>query len=346
MQATAPRMTDRFERPLRDLRISVTDRCNFRCPYCMPEETYGERYHFLPRRDLLSFEEIERLVRIFCELDAMKIRITGGEPLLRAELSKLIAKLARIEGLADLALTTNGYSLPSRAQELRDAGLGRVTVSLDSLDDEVFKYMNGRGFAVAQVLDGIAAAKRVGLRPIKLNCVVQRGVNDHTIVDLARHFRGTGHIVRFIEFMDVGTLNRWQHSQVVSAKEILARIDAELPLVPASPNYPGEVAQRYLYADGGGEIGLIASVSQPFCGDCTRARLTPDGHLVTCLFATGGEDLKTPLRAGASDEELRTVIRAVWSKRTDRYSEERSGKASPLLSPTERARIEMYQIGG
>ena len=346
MQPTLPEMTDQSGRALRDLRISVTDRCNFRCPYCMPAEAFGERYQFLPRSEILSFEEIARLARIFCELGATKVRITGGEPLLRAELPKLIAKLASIQAVQDLALTTNGYRLRDQAEALRDAGLHRVTVSLDSLDDEVFKRMNGRNFSVSQVLEGIAAAERAGLGPIKLNCVVQRGVNDHTIVDLARHFKATGHILRFIEFMDVGTLNRWELSQVVSASEILARIHTEMPLVPTSPNYRGEVAQRYRYEDGEGEIGLIASVSQPFCGDCTRARLTPDGQLVTCLFAATGKDLKTPLRAGASDDELRELIHTVWSRRTDRYSEERAEKLSPPTAQAEPGRIEMYRIGG
>ncbi len=346
MNTSLPQVTDRFGRSLRDLRISVTDRCNFRCPYCMPAETFGERYEFLPRREILSFEEIARLARIFCELGVTKIRITGGEPLLRAELSKLIAKLASLEAVQDLALTTNGYLLADQAEVLSNAGLDRVTVSLDSLDDEVFKRMNGRGFSVSQVLEGIAAAERAGLRPIKLNCVVQRGVNDHTIVDLARHFKGTGHVLRFIEFMDVGTLNLWELSQVVSASEILARIHAEMPLVPASPNYRGEVARRYRYQDGEGEIGLIASVSQPFCGDCTRGRLTPDGQLVTCLFAAAGKDLKAPLRAGASDDELRALMRSVWSNRTDRYSEERSEQVSPPATQDGGGRIEMYRIGG
>jgi cyclic pyranopterin phosphate synthase len=312
----------------------------------MPEETYGERYEFLPKPEILRFEEIERLSRIFRDLGVTKIRITGGEPLIRAELTKLIGKLASIERLEDLALTTNGYTLASQARALRDAGLRRVTISLDSLDDEVFKRMNGRGCSVDRVLEGIEVAQRVGLHPIKLNCVVQRGVNDHTIVDLAKRFKGTGHIVRFIEFMDVGTLNGWELSQVVSAGEILARIHAEMPLEPAALNYRGEVARRYVYADGDGEIGIIASVSQPFCSDCSRARLTPDGHLVTCLFAIRGEDLKTPLRAGASDAELQELIRRVWSSRTDRYSEERSASTCFPSEPKDRTRIEMYQLGG
>jgi cyclic pyranopterin phosphate synthase len=274
------------------------------------------------------------------------LRLTGGEPLLRQELPKLVERLARIEGLEDLSLTTNGSKLAEWAPALKDAGLQRVTVSLDSLDPEIFKRMNDRDLPVERVLEGIAAAERVGLSPIKLNCVVRRGINDHTIAALASHFRGTGHIVRFIEFMDVGTLNGWELSQVVSAGEILARIHAQMPLEPAAPNYRGEVARRYVYADGDGEIGIIASVSQPFCGDCSRARLTPDGHLVTCLFATRGEDLKTPLRAGASDAELQELIRRVWSSRTDRYSEERAASTCFPTEPKDRTRIEMYQLGG
>ena len=347
MRATpATSDSDLYQRPLRDLRISVTDRCNFRCPYCMPQEVFGERYEFLPRREILSFEEIERLASVFAELGVAKIRITGGEPLLRAELAKLITKLASIEGLEDLALTTNGYRLASQAAALRDAGLQRITVSLDSLDAEVFKRMNGREHPLEQVLEGIRAAERVGLTPIKINCVVQRGMNDHTIGDLAKHFKGSGHILRFIEFMDVGNVNGWDLAQVVSAREILEQIDATMPLEPASPNYRGEVARRYVYADGEGEIGLIASVSQPFCGDCTRVRLTPDGHLVTCLFATGGVDLKGPLRSGASDAKLHEIIRGVWSQRTDRYSEERSEKTQFPDETARGTRFEMYRIGG
>ncbi len=337
---------DTFGRPVRDLRVSVTDRCNFRCPYCMPAEIFGESYRFLPKREILSFEEIERLARLFVGLGAKKIRITGGEPLLRAELPKLVARLAKIEGLGDLALTTNGHLLPAQAQALADAGLRRVTVSLDSHDEEVFKRMSGRGHGAAQVLAGIEAADKAGLRPVKINCVVQRGVNDHSLVELARRFQGTGHILRFIEFMDVGTLNGWELSQVVTAREIVERIDAELPLEPAAPNYRGEVANRWVYRDGSGEIGAIASVSQPFCGDCTRARLSADGRLVTCLFAVGGEDLKTPLRAGASDDELRARIAGVWSKRRDRYSEQRSANTELPGAARGRPRIEMYQIGG
>jgi cyclic pyranopterin phosphate synthase len=334
-------VVDTRARPLRDLRISVTDRCNFRCPYCMPADVYGHNYQFLPRSEILSFEEIERLARCFVRLGVRKLRLTGGEPLLRSHLSRLVESLAGIPGVEDLALTTNGYKLAPLAAELAAAGLGRVTVSLDSLDPGVFARMSGRDFDPGPVLEGIAAAEAAGLGPIKINCVVQRGVNDHTLVDLARHFRGTGHIVRFIEFMDVGTLNGWELSQVVTAAEIAALIDAEMPIEPVPANYRGEVANRWRYRDGSGEIGIIASVSQPFCGDCTRGRLTTEGLLVTCLFAAGGTDLRGPLRHGAGDEELAALIASVWSRRADRYSEIRS--AATALP---RRRIEMYQVGG
>jgi cyclic pyranopterin phosphate synthase len=338
-----PPSADKFDRPIHDLRISVTDRCNFRCPYCMPAELYGDSYPFLPKPELLTFEEIERLARLFVELGVEKLRITGGEPLLRHGLPTLIEQLAVIPKVRDLALTTNGYLLAKQAAALRESGLKRITVSLDSLDEEVFKQMNGRTFGPKPVLEGIAAAERAGIRPIKINCVVQRGINDHTLVDLAREFRGTAHIVRFIEFMDVGTLNGWDLSQVVTAAEIVERIGAEFPLEPADPNYRGEVANRYRYLDGSGEIGIIASVSAPFCGDCTRARLTIEGKLVTCLFAADGTDLRTPLRAGASDDELRALIDSVWSLRSDRYSEERANESDPSAR---KPKIEMYQIGG
>ena len=332
---------DKLSRPLKDLRLSVTDRCNFRCPYCMPAETYGESYRFLPREEILSFEEISRLTRLCVELGAEKVRLTGGEPLLRESLPVLIGQLAAIPGVADLTLTTNGYLLAEHAVALRRAGLGRVTVSLDSLDEDVFAALNGRGFGPARVLEGIAAAERAGLAPIKVNAVVVRGVNDASIVDLARRFRGTGHIMRFIEFMDVGNINGWKPEQVVPASEILSRIAAVFPLEPAEPNYRGEVARRYAYRDGTGEIGIIASVTQPFCGDCTRARLSTDGRLFTCLFGTQGTDLRGPMRAGASDAELRDIILGVWTRRTDRYSEERVSR-----SPGGHDKIEMYQIGG
>ena len=335
--------TDKFGRPLRDLRISVTDRCNFRCTYCMPAEIFGASYQFLPKDQILTFEEIARLARILIDLGVNKVRLTGGEPLLRNDLHLLVAMLVDIQGVEDLTLTTNGYLLAQQAQQLKDAGLNRVTVSLDTLDEDTFEEMNGRGFGTERVLEGIRQAEAVGLAPIKINAVVQRGVNDHTVVDLARHFKGTGHIVRFIEYMDVGNLNGWKWDQVVSAAEIIQRIDAEMPLEPLESNYQGEVALRYRYRDGSGEIGVIASVSQPFCGDCTRARLSTDGKIYTCLFASQGFDLRDTMRAGAGDDELRDLIAGVWGRRVDRYSEERTE-----LAPLENApsKVEMYQIGG
>ena len=336
-------LTDKFGRPMRDLRISVTDRCNFRCPYCMPAEIYGEAYEFLPRADILTFEELTRLVGIFAELGIVKLRITGGEPLLRNELPQLLNMLNGIDGIEDLTLTTNGYLLSQFAQQLKDAGLNRITISLDSLDDEVFKAMNGRGFTTQRVLEAIQTANDVELSPVKINCVVQKGVNDHTIVDLARHFKGTGHIVRYIEYMDVGNRNGWRSEHVVSADEIINRIDAEMPLEPVERNYHGEVASRYRYKDGSGEIGIIASVTKPFCGDCTRVRLSTDGRIFTCLFASEGVSLRDPMRAGASDAELRDILTKIWSVRSDRYSEERAASPNDQAAPR---KIEMYQIGG
>ncbi len=292
---------DTFHRPLRDLRISVTDRCNFRCTYCMPKEVFGRDFAFLPPGQILSFEEITRLARIFLSLGVEKIRLTGGEPLVRRDMETLIAMLSPLPGLRDLTLTTNGAQLARKAMALKEAGLQRVTVSLDSLDDAVFQTMNDVAFPVARVLDGIARAQEVGLTPVKINMVVQRGVNEDSIVPMARHFQHTGCILRFIEFMDVGATNGWRLEDVVPASEIIRRIDAALPLEPIAPNYPGEVARRYRYHDGGGEIGVIASVTQPFCGDCTRARLSADGRLYTCLFAADGFDLRALLREGASD---------------------------------------------
>ena len=341
-----PPLIDRLDRPLRDLRISVTDRCNFRCLYCMPAEIYGERYRFLPRPELLTFEEIDRLARLFVGLGVEKIRITGGEPLLRHQLPLLIRRLAAIPGLRDLALTTNGSQLVKQARALAEAGLRRVTVSLDSHDEAIFRKMSGRDGDPLHTLEAIEAAAAAGLGPIKINCVVIRGINDAAIVDLARRFRGTGHVVRFIEFMDVGTLNQWNLPKVVTAKEIVERIGAELPLEPAEPNYRGEVARRYRYRDGSGEIGVISSVSQPFCGDCTRARLTIEGKLVTCLFASDGVDLRTPLRAGEGDDALRDRIARVWAARTDRYSEQRTERTDLAAGAGSRDKIEMYQIGG
>ena len=336
-------ITDKFRRPLRDLRISVTDRCNFRCTYCMPAEIYGERYEFLPRADLLTFEEITRLTTIMVGLGAQKIRLTGGEPLVRSDIEKLVDSLAQVDGVEDLTMTTNAYLLPQKAQALKDAGLQRITISLDTLDNEIFKRMNGRGFGIEKVLKGIEAAEQVGLRPIKINSVVQKGVNDHTVVDLARYFKERGHIVRFIEYMDVGTLNGWEMNQVVPSDEIVARIDAELPLEPIEGNYRGEVAMRYRYRDGGGEIGVISSVTKPFCGDCTRLRLSPEGQIFTCLFGSVGTDLRGPMRDGATDEEIEAVIPGTWGRREDRYSEERASMTEPSRL---RKKVEMYKIGG
>jgi cyclic pyranopterin phosphate synthase len=326
-------------RALRDLRISVTDRCNFRCRYCMPKEVFGSDFAFLKRDEILSFEEIARLTAVFASLGVRKVRLTGGEPLLRAELPKLIEMLAAIPGL-DIALTTNGSLLAEQAQALADAGLRRVTVSLDSLDDAVFRSMNDVGFPVARVLAGIDAAARAGLDPIKINAVVKRGVNDHTVVDLARHFRESGRIVRFIEYMDVGASNGWRMDDVVPGDEIVHMISAAMPLEPVEANYGGEVAQRWRYADGGGEVGVITSVTRPFCGDCTRARISAEGKLYTCLFATHGTDLRALLRDGSDDAAIADAIGGVWSVRDDRYSERRS-EATPS-----RPKIEMSYIGG
>ena len=334
-------LLDGFHRPLRDLRISVTDRCNFRCPYCMPAEIYGGRYRFLPRDSLLTFEEITRLTRIMVRLGVGKVRLTGGEPLVRQQISKLVGMLAEIEGVTDLAMTTNAYLLAPMAQELKDAGLRRITISLDSLDPGVFKSMNGRGYDTRRVLEGIEAADRAGLTPIKINSVVQRGVNEHTLVDLARFARERGYLVRFIEYMDVGTLNGWKLDQVVPADEIVRIVSDAMPLEPIEANYGGEVAMRYRYADGGGEMGVIASVSKPFCGDCTRLRLSPEGEIVTCLFASGGTDLRGAMRSGASDGELEGIVRGTWGTRRDRYSEIRT-----LETERSRKKVEMYHIGG
>ena len=334
---------DSFGRAIRDLRISVTDRCNFRCPYCMPAEIYGEKYAFLPRAELLTFEEIARLTRLFAELGVTKIRLTGGEPLVRNGLENLVELLSQIDDIDDLTLTTNGYLLAQNAQALKDAGLQRITVSLDSLDEEVFKEMNGRDYGTKRVLEGIRVADNVGLHPIKINAVVQRGVNDHTIVDLARYFKGTGHIVRFIEYMDVGNLNGWKLDHVVPADEIVERINAEMPLELIEANYKGEVALRYRYVDDSGEIGIIASVTKPFCGNCTRARLSTDGKLYTCLFANHGTDLRGPMRNGASDPDLIDLITGIWHRREDRYSELR---ALATAQDNAAKKIEMYQIGG
>ena len=336
--------SDRFGRALRDLRISVTDRCNFRCPYCMPAEVFGRDFAFLPHDQVLSFEEIARLSASFLRLGVTKLRITGGEPLVRRDLPVLIEYLAALrtpEGSAvDLTLTTNGSALRALAEPLAKAGLQRITVSLDSLDDEVFGAMNGVDFPVSRVLEGIDAARSAGLSPIKVNTVVRRGMNEASVLPLARWAREAGVILRFIEYMDVGHSNGWRLDDVVPADEILGIIGSELPLEPVEANYRGEVAGRYRFRDGGGEIGLIASVTRPFCADCTRARLSAEGHLYTCLFALSGVDLKTPLRAGESDSELEARIRAVWVARTDRYSELRSAATSDL------PKVEMFALGG
>ncbi len=331
---------DTLGRSLHDLRISVTDRCNFRCPYCMPAEIYGDDYAYLSRADWLTPGEICRLARLTMGLGVRKIRLTGGEPLLRRDIAEIVASIAALPGLEDLALTTNGMLLAERAASLRAAGLRRVTVSLDSLDPQVFQTMSGGRGNVTQVLEGIQAAAEAGLAPIKINTVVHKGVNDHTVLDLLEHFHGSGHIVRFIEFMDVGTLNQWRREQVVTSKELLAAISARWPVTPLEQNYRGEVARRYAFADGGGEIGFISSVSDPFCGDCHRARLSADGTVYTCLFATQGTNLRIPLRAGASDADLGALLQNIWRARVDRYSEQR-GRASPKAR-----RIEMYRMGG
>ncbi len=334
-------ITDTMDRPLRDLRISVTDRCNFRCTYCMPAEIYGDRYEFLPRADLLTFEEIARLVRIMVRQGAVKVRLTGGEPLVRNNVERLVGMIAQIDGVDDLTMTTNAYLLADKARALKEAGLQRVTVSLDTLDDDIFRRMNGRDFGTKRVLEGLEAAQRVGLSPIKVNSVVQRGVNDHTLVDLARFCKERGYVLRFIEYMDVGNLNGWRLDHVVPADEIVALIGAEMPLEPVESGYRGEVALRYRYRDGGGEMGLIASVTKPFCGDCTRLRLSPEGSIYTCLFSNVGTDLRGPMRSGATDDDLQGIIRGVWSVRSDRYSEERASMTEPL-----RDKVEMYHIGG
>jgi cyclic pyranopterin phosphate synthase len=332
--------TDTLSRPLHDLRISVTDRCNFRCTYCMPKEVFGHDWEFLAKDLLLSFEEITRLTGLFVAQGVHKVRLTGGEPLLRKDLEDLVAMLAAIDGVDDLTLTTNGSLLERKAEALAAAGLDRVTVSLDSLDDATFMRMNDVGFPVARVLDAIEAAHATGLGPVKVNVVVKRGVNDHEVVDIARHFKGTPHIVRFIEYMDVGHTNGWRLDDVVPAAEILKQIGAALPLETVPPNYPGEVANRYRYADGSGEIGLIASVTRPFCGGCTRARLSAEGTLYTCLFATGGHDLRHMLRNGADDAAISAAIDGVWAERSDRYSEIRSE------ATTGWDKVEMSYIGG
>ena len=338
-----PLPRDTLSRPMHDLRISVMDRCNFRCPYCMPRETFHERYRFLGSHGRLSFDGIVRLARLFGQRGVRKLRLTGGEPLLRANLPDLIGDLTAIPGVEDVALTTNGVLLARYAGELKAAGLKRVTVSLDSLDDAVFARMSGGFGGVAEVLDGIEAARRAELTPVKVNAVVQRGVNAHTVLGLVERFRGTGVIVRFIEYMDVGNRNHWSSDLVVPSRELAAQIGARWPLEPLRPDYRGEVAERYAFADGAGEVGFISSVSQPFCGDCSRARLSSDGVLYSCLFATHGTSLRDALRGGASDDALLEQIRTTWSKRADRYSELR---ASLRPQAHEQPKVEMFYIGG
>jgi cyclic pyranopterin phosphate synthase len=332
-------LIDTMQRPLRDLRISVTDRCNFRCVYCMPKEIFGPDYEFLSRSQILTFEEITRLARVFVGHGVKKIRLTGGEPLVRKDFPELIAMLSEIPDL-DLTMTTNGALLPKFAQQLKVAGLKRVTVSLDSLDNEIFKSMNDVDFPVERVIEGMDAAAAVGLTPIKVNMVVKRGVNESSILPMARFFREKGYILRFIEYMDVGSTNGWGMKDVVSAKQIVSIINAEMPLEPADPNYRGEVAERWRYKDGGGEVGMIASVTQAFCRDCNRARLSAEGKLYTCLFAIKGHDFRDLMRGGASDEEISQLITNIWGKRADRYSEIRSENSIPL------PKVEMSHIGG
>lgn len=333
-------LTDTLNRPLHDLRISVTDRCNFRCVYCMPKEVFGSDYQFLERSQILTFEEINRIARIFVGHGVRKIRLTGGEPLVRRDLHRLVAMLAAIPNLEDLTLTTNGSLLTRQAQTLKGAGLKRVTVSLDSLEDAVFKAMNDVDFPVAAVLEGMAAAADAGLGPIKVNMVVKRGLNESSILPMARFFREKGYILRFIEYMDVGHTNGWRMNDVVPAAEIIRTINAEMPLEPLDPNYSGEVAGRWRYRDGSGEIGVVASVTQPFCRDCNRARLSAEGKLYTCLFAVNGHDLRSLIRGGATDDELSQTITRVWGKRDDRYSELRSESTASL------PKVEMSHIGG
>lgn len=331
---------DAFARPLRDLRISVMDRCNFRCPYCMPEDKYHKDFKFMSSDQRLSFAEIVRTARVFAKLGVHKLRITGGEPLLRANLPELIADLSDISGIDDIALTTNGILLAQHAANLKAAGLDRVTVSLDSLDNDVFQQMSGGRGSVERVLEGIREAELAGLTPVKINTVVRRGLNDASVLDLVEKFRGTGAILRFIEYMDVGTINHWQPADTVPARELLERVNSRWPLEAAQQNYHGEVASRYVFADGAGELGFITSVTEPFCGSCTRARLSSDGNLFTCLFASAGTDLRSPLRDGVSDAELADIISGVWLKRSDRYSELRARNQAPS------DKVEMYYIGG
>ncbi len=343
MQNALMQIKDALDRPLHDLRISLLDRCNFRCPYCMPETEFHDGYEFLTRAQRLTHEEILKVARVATGLGVSKVRLTGGEPLLDKNLPALVRGLAALEGVEDLALTTNAVLLAPVAGELADAGLHRVTISLDSLDEEVFRTMSGGRGELATVLQGIEAAETAGLAPIKINVVVERGVNDHTILDLLEHFRGTGHIVRLIEFMDVGNRNGWRRDQVVPSKELLGVIQERWPLQSLDPNYPGEVARRYRYVDGQGEIGFISSVTEPFCGSCSRARLSSDGMLYTCLFATHGTDLREPIRNGVDDDELGDILKRIWLQRADRYSELRRADVAEHHALS---KVEMYRIGG
>ena len=335
-------LLDRLNRPIEDLRISVTDRCNFRCTYCMPHEKFGHKYQFTPKENLLSFEEIEKITRILVKYGVRKIRITGGEPLLRNNIAALIGKISRLKNINDISLTTNGFLLPTMAKKLRDNGLHRLTISLDSLDDEVLKSMTGRNITAQSILSGISAAEQAGFTQIKINTVVQRNVNDHSIIDLAKHFKDRGHIVRFIEYMDVGNLNDWGKSKVFTADEIFNTINAVMPLKKLTPNYKSEVALRYQYTDQSTEIGIIASVTKPFCGNCSRLRLSPEGKLFTCLFASSGTDIRSILRDTSGKGNLESTIKNMWSNRSDRYSEIRNKN----LNKSPRKKIEMFQIGG
>ena len=343
--STSKAVQDRLHRPLRDLRISVTDRCNFRCVYCMPREIFGPGYAFLPRKDLLTLEEIARVAQVFAALGMRKVRITGGEPLIRRNLEHLIEMIDATEGVQDISLTTNGSMLTAdRAVSLKQAGLKRLTISLDALDDATFKSINDVDYPASRVLDGIDNARAAGFSDIKVNAVVRRGLNEHAVLDLAKHFRHSGCIVRFIEYMDVGETNGWNLDDVIPAADLVDRIDALYPLEAVSPNYPGEVAKRWRYRDGAGEIGFITSVTQSFCGDCSRARLSAVGELYTCLFGTQGHDLRSLLRSGADDVQLLQAVSEIWQERTDRYSELRA-TATPV-PVTGRAKVEMSHIGG
>ena len=342
-QSAAREIRDALDRPLHDLRISLLDRCNFRCPYCMPETQYHEDYQFLTRSQRLTHDEILQVANVATGLGVSKLRLTGGEPLLDKKLPELVRGLAALPGVEDLALTTNAMLLAPIAAELADAGLHRVTISLDSIDEKVFRTMSGGRGDLATVLDGVKAAEQAGLSPIKINAVVERGVNDHTTLDLLDHFRGTGHIVRLIEFMDVGNRNGWRREQVVPSRELLMKVQERWPLRTLDRNYPGEVARRYQYVDGQGEIGFISSVTEPFCGSCSRARLSSDGMLYTCLFATQGTDLREPIRNGADDDELGDILSRIWLQRADRYSELRRADVAEHHALS---KVEMYRIGG